>query len=308
MIIIIHVSVCLWFYSVPLMFAEAVCRVDRQVSLPPTVGTRRKRRSETARRRSSRFDSASFGKGNILDGKREETVDAKQEVALNTPLEEVRKEEEEQKAGPNCEFELEISELPAVRHSTPEPPQRPARQNKKKPTQAARGRRPERAPLKKPWENSKPRARSKSRDRSQSRARAPPADRLNSSLGGNDTFDFDCEEAVHLTPFRAGNKAAEKPSPDAAAGKEDEAMETDRSASEDGQDEDDDSPYVPKRKSRRARSPPARRARSKRRSAREARGNASQGQRTGTVRCFESCVKLTFHCFNHLMFHREKQD
>ncbi|ROL52955.1 Shugoshin 1 [Anabarilius grahami] len=276
--------VCVVETDMPEPTAEAVsgCRVDRQVSLPPTVGTRRKRRSETVRRRSSRFDSASFGKSNILDGKREETIDARQEVALNTPLEEVRNEEEEQKAGPNCEFELEISELPAVRHSTPEPPQRPARQNKKKQTQAAaRGRRPDRAPLKKPWENSKPRARSKSRDRSQSRARAPlpPADRLNSSLGGNDTFDFDCEEAVHLTPFRAGNKAAEKPSPDAAADKEDEAMETDCSVSEDGQDEDD-SPYVPKRKSRRARSPPARRARSKRRSVQEARGNASQRQRT----------------------------
>lgn len=294
------------------MFAEAVsgCRVDRQVSLPPTVGTRRKRRSETVRRRSSRLDSASVGKSNVLDGKREEAIDARQEVALNTPLEEVRNEEEEQKAGPNCEFELEISELPAVRHSTPEPPQRPTRQNKKKPTQAtARGRRPDRAPLKKPWENPKPRARSKSRDRSQSRARAPlpPADRLNSSLGGNDTFDFDCEEAVHLTPFRAGNKAAEKPSSDAAADKEDEAMETDRSLSEDGRDEDD-SPYVPKRKSRRARSPPARRARSKRRSVQEARGNTSQGQRTGTVRCFElyETVTFQFHCFNHLMFHREK--
>ncbi|XP_051728593.1 shugoshin 1 isoform X3 [Ctenopharyngodon idella] len=269
----------------PPLTAEAVsgCRVDRQVSLPPTVGTRRKRRSETVRRRSSRFDSASVGRSNILDGKREETIDARQEVAQNTSLEEVRNEQDEdQKAGPNCEFELEIAELPAVQHSTPEPPQRPARQNKKKPTQAtARGRRPDRAPLKKPWENPKPRARSKSRDRSQSRARAPlpPADRLNSSLGGNDTFDFDCEEAVHLTPFRAGNKAAEKPSPDAAADKEDEAMETDRSLSEDGQDEDD-SPYVPKRKSRRARSPPARRARSKRRSVQEARGNASQGQRT----------------------------
>ncbi|XP_067268044.1 shugoshin 1 isoform X1 [Chanodichthys erythropterus] len=270
--------VCVVETDVPEPTAEAVlgCRVDRQVSLPPTVGTRRKRRSETVRRRSSRFDSASFGKSEVLDGKREETVDARQEVALNTPLEEVRNEEE-QKERPNCEFELEISELPAVRHSTPEPPQRPARQSKKKPTQAAaRGRRPDRAPLKKPWENPKPRARSKSRDRSQSRARAPlpPADRLNSSLGGNDTFDFDCEEAVHLTPFRAGNKAAEKPSPDAAADKEDEAMETDRSVSEDGQDEDD-SPYVPKRKSRRACSPPARRARSKRRSV-----HPSQGQRT----------------------------
>ncbi|XP_016150317.1 shugoshin 1 [Sinocyclocheilus grahami] len=190
-----------------------------------------------------------------------------------------------QKTGPNCEFNLEISELPAVQHSTPEPPQRTARQPKKKPTQAAprpkheRGRKPDRAPLKKPWENPKPRARSKSRDRCQSRTRAalPPADHLNSSLGGNDTFDFDCEEAIHLTPFRAGTKAVEKPSPD-APDKEDKvlpspvAMESNNCLSEDEHDADD-SPYVPKRRSKRARSPPPRRARSKRRSVQEAREN-----------------------------------
>ncbi|XP_077599857.1 shugoshin 1 isoform X3 [Stigmatopora nigra] len=62
-----------------------------------------------------------------------------------------------------------------------------------------RGRKPERVPLKKPWETPKPRARSKSRDR-----RAPATQQQsNTSLGFNDTFDFDCEEAVHLTPFKA---------------------------------------------------------------------------------------------------------
>ncbi|XP_058609753.1 shugoshin 1 isoform X2 [Onychostoma macrolepis] len=278
----------------PPFTAEVVpgCCSDRQVSLPPTVGTRRKRRSEVVRRRSSCFDSGTVEKCGTLDVKREETIDNRQEVGTNTPLEEVCHEPEEfneeqagQKTGLNCEFNLEISELPAVQHSTPEPPKRPTRQPKKKPTQAAsrpkpeRGRKPDRAPLKKPWENPKPRARSKSRDRSQSRARAalPPADRLNSSLGGNDTFDFDCEEAIHLTPFRAGTKGVEKPSPD-APDKEDEvlpspvAMETNNSLSEDEQDAND-SPYVPKRRSRRARSPLPRRARSKRRSAQEARQN-----------------------------------
>ncbi|XP_077446667.1 shugoshin 1 isoform X2 [Stigmatopora argus] len=59
-----------------------------------------------------------------------------------------------------------------------------------------RGRKPERVPLKKPWETPKPRARSKSR--------APATQQQsNTSLGFNDTFDFDCEEAVHLTPFKA---------------------------------------------------------------------------------------------------------
>ncbi|XP_043074251.1 shugoshin 1 isoform X2 [Puntigrus tetrazona] len=280
--------------------AEAVpgCRSDRQVSLPPTVGTRRKRRSEVVRRQSSRFDSGRVEKCDSLDVKSGDAIDSRQEVETNAPLEEVCHEREElnkeqagHKTGPNYEFSLEVSELPAVQHSTPEPPQRPTRQPKKKPTQAAprpkpeRGRKPDRAPLKKPWDNPKPRARSKSRDRSQSRARAaapPPADRLNSSLGGNDTFDFDCEEAIHLTPFRAGAKAVEKPSPDAPVKKDEVlpspvAMETNTSLSEDEQDADD-SPYVPKRRSRRARSPPPRRARSKRRSAQVAKENIRQKQ------------------------------
>ncbi|XP_026087872.1 shugoshin 1 isoform X2 [Carassius auratus] len=286
----------------PPFTAEAAsgCRSDRLVSLPPTVGTRRKRHSEIERRQSSRFDSGTVKKCDMMDVRREETIDNRQEVGLNTPLEEVCNEEEStgQKTGPNCELNLEISDLPAVQHSTPEPPQRTTRQPKKKPTQAAprpkpeRGRKPDRAPLKKPWENPKPRARSKSRDRCQSHARValPPADRLNSSLGGNDTFDFDCEEAVHLTPFRAGTKVVEKQSPD-APDKEDKVlpspveMETNNSLSENEQDADD-SPYVPKRRSKRARSPAPRRARSKRRSvqsARENRGKENTSQKQDDV-------------------------
>ncbi|XP_052389691.1 shugoshin 1 [Carassius gibelio] len=286
----------------PPFTAEAAsgCRSDRLVSLPPTVGTRRKRHSEIERRQSSRFDSGTVKKCDMMDVRREETIDNRQEVGLNTPLEEVCNEEESagQKTGPNCELNLEIFDLPAVQHSTPEPPQRTTRQPKKKPTQAAprpkpeRGRKPDRAPLKKPWENPKPRARSKSRDRCQSHARValPPADRLNSSLGGNDTFDFDCEEAVHLTPFRAGTKVVEKPSPD-APDKEDKVlpspveMETNNSLSENEQDADD-SPYVPKRRSKRARSPAPRRARSKRRSvqsARENRGKENTSQKQDNV-------------------------
>ncbi|XP_056101117.1 shugoshin 1, partial [Rhinichthys klamathensis goyatoka] len=227
----------------------------RPGSLPPTVGTRRKRRSEAVRRRSSRFHSI---------GKTQEALDDRREEALNTRPEEERVAPDEQ----NREFELEVSE---VQHSTPDPPVRPSRRKKPTRTKPERGRRPDRAPLKKPWENPKPRARSKSRERSQSRSRAP-AEGLNSSLGGNDTFDFNCEEAVHLTPFRTGHKPAERPD-DPAERPENPAKRPDDPEEEEADsslsDDEDDSPYVPKRKTRRTRSPPARRARSKRRSAQE---------------------------------------
>nr|XP_055076601.1 shugoshin 1 isoform X3 [Misgurnus anguillicaudatus] len=275
--------------------AVSGCRGDRQVSLPPTVGTRRKRRSENVRRRSARFDSA-FEEKRVTDElepseeKQEDFIDNKQMARLSAPLEDVCNEEAEQKLPEqkteqnskacvpdslNMNVDSEISELPVVQ-----------KKPKRKPAQAGprikpeRGRKPDRAPLKKPWENTKPRARSKSRDRSQSRARVAPApsDRLNSSLGGNDTFDFDCEEAVHLTPFKAVNKAVEKPSPGPSVTEEAQphpvAMETNDSSSESEPDADD-SPYVPKRKSRKARSPPPRRARSKRRSVNRGKENIS---------------------------------
>ncbi|XP_051992046.1 shugoshin 1-like isoform X1 [Xyrauchen texanus] len=274
------------------------CRGGRQVSLPPTVGTRRKRRSEKVRRQSSCFESVGKCVTDVMEPsfpeeKREETVNNRQRVVLSTELEDIcnKVDVAGQKTRPNLNMcvpdslntELEISELSAIQHSTPEPPKRTTRQPKKKTTQAAprpkpdRGCKPDRAPMKKPWENPKPRARSKSRDRSQSQDRVAelPADRLNSSLGGNDTFDFDCEEAVHLTPFKAGNKAVEKPSHDAPIKEvtpNPGAVETNNSSSEDELDADD-SPYVPKRKSRRACNLPPRRARSKRRSNQEARKN-----------------------------------
>ncbi|KAM4705136.1 shugoshin 1 [Rhinophrynus dorsalis] len=57
------------------------------------------------------------------------------------------------------------------------------------------------AHLKKPWENSKPRARSKSRERCGSK-QTLTKEKMNSSLNSGDAYDFVCEESVHVTPFR----------------------------------------------------------------------------------------------------------
>ncbi|XP_051926577.1 shugoshin 1 isoform X1 [Hippocampus zosterae] len=109
-----------------------------------------------------------------------------------------------------------------------------------------RGRKPERAPLKKPWENPKRRARSKSRER-----RAPPLQQLNTSLGFNDTFDFDCEEAVHLTPFRAKPNHPEDPVTEPAGDPTPDSPAPDPSSPSSPSSESEDSLYVPKKKPRR---------------------------------------------------------
>lgn len=163
-------------------------------------------------------------------------------------------------------------------HSTPElvPPknsnnqQRPSRKKAQQqprtkpepaPQKVERGRKPDRAPLKKPWENPKPKARSKSRDRSATRAQTAmlsQGNKLNSSLGFNDTFDFDCEEAVHVTPFRAKAKdnqstllSEETPQPEATPML---SIQIESSSSSTAS-ESEDSLYVPQ-KSRRPQTSP----------------------------------------------------
>uniref|UniRef100_H3AH17 Shugoshin 1 n=1 Tax=Latimeria chalumnae TaxID=7897 RepID=H3AH17_LATCH len=93
-------------------------------------------------------------------------------------------------------------------------------------------------PLKKPWENARPRARSKSRDRNQSKQKSAPKEKINLSLGCNDAFDFNFEESIHVTPFRQNPK----PEEDEASMKQFES-----SCSEDSSFEDDldDSLYKP---------------------------------------------------------------
>ncbi|XP_075872275.1 shugoshin 1 isoform X1 [Nelusetta ayraudi] len=215
------------------------------VALPPTVTVRRRltdRRS--SRRRSDRIQE--MGRTSELD-----PVPASPIGRDPNPAAPVAEEE--------------------VRHSTPEatPPRKPQQRAGRKPTsqqprgkpepparKQERGRRPEVGPLKKPWENSKPRARSKSRDCSATRARAAPAaqgaHKANTSLGFNDNFDFDCEESVHVTPFR--NKAEENPAgaagqqgAETAASKRKESLSPPSSPSS----QSEDSLYVPHKNWRR---------------------------------------------------------
>ncbi|CAH2282761.1 shugoshin 1 isoform X1 [Pelobates cultripes] len=86
-------------------------------------------------------------------------------------------------------------------------------------------------PLKKPWENSKPRARSKSRERGTSK-HLVSNEKMNSSLNSGDAYDFAFEESVHVTPFRQN-----KP--------EEEDLNENSSVESNNEDDMDDSLYVP---------------------------------------------------------------
>ncbi|XP_034166158.2 shugoshin 1 isoform X1 [Pangasianodon hypophthalmus] len=282
-----------------------------EASLPPSVGMRRRRdgRKRSERRRSSLFNPASVDVCVTEEVEPQNSGVAEDpELHLDTGVGVAADVAEHEGTAENttaggqrslrtysvdaskAALDSELSDLAAVQHSTPEPPQRRAsRQTKRKAAQSAtkpeRSRKVERAPLKKPWE--KPRARSKSRaaaggsaSGSGSGSGSAPSDRLNSSLGGNDTFDFDCEEAVHITPFRGGGKASEAPPspitmPSPVAPPPPAPADEEPSSSE-AEQEADDSPYVPDRKFRRTRDPPPRRARSKRRSA-QTRGKENTG-------------------------------
>ncbi|XP_051247181.1 shugoshin 1 isoform X2 [Dicentrarchus labrax] len=241
-------------------------------TLPPTVGVRRRHADRRSRRRSERVRE----KGSLSEGEHNAGLSA----LIASPIcgDDGNPHQPQQGAEPDLAEPVDTEEF---QHSTPEPlppkknnQQRPGRkqaqqQPRTKPEPAARkperGRKQERAPLKKPWENPKPRARSKSRDRSATRAKtAAPSqgNKLNTSLGFNDTFDFDCEEAVHVTPFRA---KAEDNQPATTISKETPHRgqtkaspvnsKQNESCSSSPSSESEDSLYVPQKTRRRQTSP-----------------------------------------------------
>lgn len=259
--------------------AQSEC--DKQVSLPSTVGVRRRHADRKSRRMSERVqEKRLLSEGDPIAGLGALTASPilSDDRNPNPP---------QQGAEPDFADPVDTEEL---KHSTPEsvPPkknnqQRPKRkqaqqQPRAKPEPAARkperGRKPERASLKKPWENPKPRARSKSRDRSATRAqKAPPSqgNKLNTSLGFNDTFDFDCEEAVHITPFKAKAEDSQPATPVRSR------IEQNESSSSSPSSESEDSLYVPQKTRRRQTSPDKTKAVTTRR-----------GRPSKVVRCIEN--------------------
>ncbi|XP_044191696.1 shugoshin 1 isoform X1 [Thunnus albacares] len=245
---------------------------NKQVTLPSTVGVRRRHADRRSTRRSERVrDQRSFSEGDPVAGLG---------ALIASPIRSDSKNQNQtqQVAEPEIVDPVDNEEF---QHSTPEPvPPKKTNQQQTSRKQAQqqpctkpepvarkpeRGRKPERAPLKKPWENPKPRARSKSRDRSATRAKTAACptqgNKLNTSLGFNDTFDFDCEETVHITPFRAkaeGNQPAtpisEEP-PQAQKESSPVVFKNNELSSSSPSSESEDSLYVPQKTRRRQTSP-----------------------------------------------------
>ncbi|XP_031442415.1 shugoshin 1 isoform X2 [Clupea harengus] len=282
---------------------------NKSSELPPNVGTRRRRRAE--------------GRGSFSDPANSPTP-ATENAGPQNPesgLAKTQEETEEETGLNDCNEMLETCPEPSnvqakVRHSPERPKKRrrgpkqaapketsqPSPQVNQPPAQIpdppcpVRGRllltvphtrRVVAAPLKRPWENNKPRARSKSRDRNGSRGtQAQPSKHqkhqgpnLNSSLNMNDSFDFDCEEAVHMTPFRGGPKTDERETERAQDPPQEDTPQTNSSLSLSEDEEGDDSLYIPKKRAcrRQENHSPPRRARSKRNAALQ---GAKQGRRS----------------------------
>lgn len=240
---------------------------DKEVTLPSTVGVRRRHGDRGNRRRSER----------VQEQRLLSSADPVTNLGalLPSPIHRDTGDLNHDLHGAEPEA-VDVSDHEELHHSTPEParpkknqPQPGRKQSQQQPRSKPelvsrkpdRGRKADRAPLKKPWENPKPRARSKSRDRSAARGKAAPppqSNKLNTSLGFNDTFDFDCEETVHVTPFKAKAEENQPATPiseetqaevSAAVPKQSECSSSSPSS------ESEDSLYVPQRTRRRRSSP-----------------------------------------------------
>ncbi|KAI9539886.1 hypothetical protein NQZ68_001818 [Dissostichus eleginoides] len=235
---------------------------ERQVTLPSSVGVRRGHADRARRRRSERVQEKNLSHIAGLD------------TLIASPI----RSDVENTNQPQHESEPDLADpvdTVEFQHSTPEPvPPKENNQQRRgrkraqqtpstKPEPAAqkpeRGRKADRAPLKKPWD--KPRTRSKSLDRSATRAKTGPlsqGNKLNTSLGFNDTFDFDCEEAVHLTPFKAKAEDNQPSTPVREETPQTEALPVynqDESSPSSSSSESEDGLYVPEKTKRRQPSP-----------------------------------------------------
>ncbi|XP_060949253.1 shugoshin 1 [Limanda limanda] len=247
---------------------------DKQLTLPSSVVVRRGHADRRHNRRSERVQEQ-----RLLSA-------GDSTAALETLIASPIQAEDRNPNQPLPEPESELADLidtEELQHSTPEqvPPKKSSQkppnrkqaqqQTRSKPEapaqKAERGRRPERAQLKKPWDKPKPRARSKSRDRSATRSKAAPpsqGNKLNTSLGMNDTFDFDCEETVHVAPFRAKAEGSQPATPLGEEAQQGEQVQTsaspgasrlNESSSSSSSSESEDSLYVPQKTRKRQTSP-----------------------------------------------------
>ncbi|RXN01661.1 Shugoshin-like 1 [Acipenser ruthenus] len=143
-----------------------------------------------------------------------ETSEEKVDVNHETGTPERENEAKETMLQEDFDLELLSIEPRDAKHSTPEPQGKVSVCKKKQDTGTKTGRgrkdKADRVPLKKPWDTKQPRARSKSRDRTQTKPKNLPNDQINVSIGSNDAYDFNCEEVIHMTPFRSNNNPREE--------------------------------------------------------------------------------------------------
>uniref|UniRef100_H3CUX4 Shugoshin C-terminal domain-containing protein n=1 Tax=Tetraodon nigroviridis TaxID=99883 RepID=H3CUX4_TETNG len=227
-------------------------KMTEEITLPSTVTVRRRRAERTAQRRSERVKELLIeGQAGAVVGPPAAGPTTSDDRTSNQP------EPGDADRADTEDFQPPTPEhVPARKNRQQRPARKENQQPRSRPERTGRnperGCKPERASLKKPWENPKPRARSKSRDRdrvrpTRSKSAAPSqGSKANPSQAFNDTFDFDCEEAVHITPFKA--KAEDSPS---EMEPPDDASPTRRGCSPSSpSSESDDSLYVPQKSSR----------------------------------------------------------